>query len=510
MIADEGWEATADPDRGREAPGYTGVMSSSVDAVVIGSGPNGLAAAVTLARAGLAVRVYERNAAPGGGMRTAEVTLPGFRHDICSAVHPLALASGFFRRFGLEQRIAFVTPPASYGHPLDGGRAAIAYRDLDRTAEALGADGVAWRALLGPLARDADAVAQFTGSALMQFPRHPLVAARLGATALLQGGPWWDLPFRTEAPGALLTGAFAHATVSLPSVAGAAAGMTLATHAHARGWPVPVGGSQSIVSALVADLEAHGGELVTGAEITSLGDLPDSRVIVFDTHARAAARLGEDRLAPGYLRRIARFRGGNGVCKVDFALSGPVPWSDPGLSETATVHLGGPRAAIARAERDVARGRMPDDPYVLVSQPSLFDSSRAPAGKHVLWAYTHVPRGSADDRTEAVTRQIERFAPGFRDLVLASASRTAAEMERYNPNYLDGDIATGMPSFRQLVARPVLAADPWRMPGRGLYLASASAAPGPGVHGLGGYYAARSALRHEFGATRMPSLAPDA
>ncbi|WP_348789080.1 NAD(P)/FAD-dependent oxidoreductase [Leifsonia sp. NPDC080035] len=482
---------------------------TSVDAIVIGSGPNGLAAAVTLARAGLSVHVYERSAIPGGGLRTEEVTLPGFRHDMCSAVHPLAFASGFFRRFRLEERIPFVTPSASYGHPLDGGRAAIAYRDIDRTADALGVDGPAWRALLGPLAREADAVAQFTGSPVLRIPRHPLVAARFGLTAIAQGGPWWDLPFRTEEPGALLTGVFAHATVPLPSVAGAAAGLTLAAYAHARGWPIPVGGSQSIADALIADLTAHGGEVITGSDIASLGELPDARAILFDTHVDAAARLGEDRLPGGYLRKISRFRNGNGVFKIDFALSGPVPWSNPALGETATVHLGGDRAAIARSERTVARGRESDDPYLLVSQPTLFDDTRAPAGKHVLWAYTHVPRGSTSDRSEAVIAQIERFAPGFRDLILSTATKTAREMERFDPNYIGGDISAGMPSFGQLVARPVLSADPWRMPGRGLYLASSSAIPGPGVHGLAGYYAARSALRHEFGITRMPSLAPE-
>ncbi|MFK3672425.1 phytoene desaturase family protein [Leifsonia aquatica] len=481
---------------------------TAVDAVVVGSGPNGLAAAVTLARAGLAVRVYERNATVGGGMRTEEVTLPGFRHDICSAVHPLAFASGFFRQFGLDKRVQFATPTISYGHPLDDGRAALAYRDIERTIDALGPDGAAWRALIGPLARHADEVAQFTGSAVLRFPRHPLIAARLGVTALLQGGPWWDLPFRTDEPGALLAGAFAHTTVALPSVAGAAAGLTLLSYAHARGWPIPIGGSQSIADALVADLKVHGGEIVTGVNVTNLGDLPRARVVVFDTHVRAAAQLGQDRLTPGYLRRVSRFRDGNGVCKVDFALDGPVPWTNPSLNETATVHLGGTRSAVARSERDVARGRLGDDPYVLISQPSLFDASRAPAGKHVLWAYTHVPRGSSADCTEAVIRQIERFAPGFRDLILASTSRTADQIAQYNPNYVGGDISTGMPDFRQLIARPVFAPDPWRMPGRGLYLASASAAPGPGVHGLGGYYAARSALRHEFGLSSMPSLAP--
>lgn len=485
------------------------MSSTTPDAIVIGSGPNGLSAAVTLARAGLAVRVYERNATAGGGTRTEEVTLPGFRHDICSAVHPLAFASGFFRRFGIEERVPFVVPSASYAHPLDGGRAAVAYRDLNRTVDALGVDGPAWRRMLGPLVRNADAVAQFTGSQLFQVPRHPLVAARFGMTMLAQGGPWWDAFFRTEEPGALLTGVFAHSTLPLPSIAGAAAGLTLATYAHARGWPIPVGGSQAIADAMVADLIAHGGEVVTGSEVTSLAELPPARAILFDTGAEAAARLGEDRLPPSYLRRIAAFRNGNGVCKVDFALSGPVPWANAELTETATVHLGGTRAAVARSEREVAAGRHSDDPYVLVSQPSLFDSTRAPAGKHVLWAYTHVPSGSAADQTEAVIRQIERFAPGFRDVVLASSHKTAVEMAAYNPNYVGGDISAGAPNLRQLIARPVVSADPWRMPGRGLYLASAAAAPGPGVHGLVGYYAARSALRHEFGVRAMPSLAPD-
>jgi phytoene dehydrogenase-like protein len=485
-------------------------MSSDPDAIVIGSGPNGLAAAVTLARAGLAVRVYERNATAGGGMRTEPVTLEGFVHDICSAVHPLAFASGFFRKFGLTDRIPFAVPSASYGHPLDGGRAGIAYRDLDRTAESLGVDGPAWRRLLQPLVDHVDEVAQFTGSEILQVPRHPLVAARFGATMLAQGGPWWDAIFREEEAGALLTGVFAHSTLPLPSLAGAAAGLTLATYAHAGGWPVPIGGSQSIADALVADLVEHGGEVVTGTEITSLGELPPARAILFDTSAEAAARLGEDRLSPSYLRRISRFRTGNGVSKVDFALSGPVPWANPELGETATVHLGGSRAAVARSEREVAAGRHSDDPYVLVTQPSLFDPSRAPAGKHVLWAYTHVPRGSTIDQKEAIIRQVERFAPGFRDLILATASRTAADMEHYNPNYIGGDISSGAPNFRQLIVRPVISTEPWRMAGRGLYLASSAAAPGPGVHGLPGYYAARSALRHEFGVTRMPSLAPEA
>ncbi|MGO4592432.1 phytoene desaturase family protein [Leifsonia sp. 2TAF2] len=486
----------------------TSSSANRLDAVVIGSGPNGLSAAVTLARAGLSVRVHERNATIGGGLRTEELTLPGFRHDICSAVHPLAFASGFFRRFGLDKRVRFVVPTASYGNPLEGGRVAMAYLDLERTVDGLGVDGPAWRALLGPLVREADAVAQFTGSALLQVPRHPLVAARFGLSAFALGGPWWDIPFRTEAPGALLAGVFAHTTLPLPSVAGAAAGLTLATYAHARGWPIPVGGSQSIANAMVADIEAHGGEIVTDTPVDSLAELPESRIVVFDTHVKAAARLGEDRLAAGYLAKVSRFRDGNGVFKADFALSGPVPWTNPELFETGTVHLGGSQGEVARAEREVAAGRHSNPPYVLVSQPSLFDPTRAPAGKHVLWTYTHVPRGSTEDQTEAIIRRIEQFAPGFRDLIIGTSTMNAVQMEQHNPNYIGGDISAGAPDFGQLIARPVLSPDPWRMPGRGLYLASASAAPGPGVHGLGGYYAARSALRHEFGISRMPDLAP--
>jgi len=483
-------------------------MSSNPDVVVIGSGPNGLAAAVTLARAGVSVSVYERNTTPGGGARTEPITLEGFVHDICSAIHPLAFASPFFRKFKLADRIRFVVPPISYAQPLDRGRAAIAYKDLDRTAESLGADGPTWRRLLQPLVDHVDAVAQFTGSEILQFPQHPLIAARFGASMLTQGGPWWNGIFREERAPALLTGVFAHSNLPLPSLAGAAAGLTLATYAHAGGWPVPIGGSQSITNELIADVLDHGGEVVTGAHITSLGELPDARAILFDTSADAAARLGADRLSPRYLRRIRRFRPGNGVAKVDFALSGPVPWTNSELSGTATVHLGGRRAAVARSERLVTAGRYSDDPYVLVAQPSLFDASRAPTGKHVLWAYTHVPPGSTIDQSEAIIRQIERFAPGFRDLILATASRSASDMERYDPNYIGGDIASGAPTLRQIIARPVASTEPWRMPGRGLYLASSAAVPGPGVHGLCGYYAARSVLRHEFGVTRMPSLDP--
>jgi phytoene dehydrogenase-like protein len=479
----------------------------ALDAIVVGAGPNGLAAAVTLARAGLAVRVYEAEATVGGGARTAELTLPGFRHDVCSAVHPMALVSPFFRAFELERRVELRLPPASFGHPLDGGIAGIAYNDLERTADRLGRDGPAYARLLRPLARHADEVAEFTGSSLLRVPRHPLVAACFAAAALEQGTPLWNARFHDEVAPAMLTGVAAHAIRPLPSLPTAGAGLALTAHAHARGWPIPVGGSQAIVDALVDDLVAHGGEVLTDAAVDSLQALPRARAVLLDVTPRALARIAGDRVPARYLRALRRFRYGNAAAKVDFALSGPVPWADAELALAGTVHVGGTRAEMAAAELAVHRGRHAARPYVLVSQPSLVDSSRAPEGRHVLWAYTHVPAGSTLDPTESVTRQIERFAPGFRDVVLASSSMNAIEVHAHNANYIGGDIAAGAPSFPQLVRRPVLSPDPWRTPIQGVYLASSSTPPGPGVHGLAGWHAARSALRHEFGVHGVPDLA---
>ncbi len=486
-----------------------GRSMAELDAIVVGSGPNGLAAAVTLARAGLSVRVYEREATIGGGSRTAELTLPGFSHDVCSAVHPLALASGFFRRFGLERRIELVVPELSFGHPLDGGRAALAWRDLDRTVDGLGRDGAAYRRLMEPLVDRADQVAQFVLSSLLQVPRHPVTAVRFGLRALEQASAAAGARFHDDAAPALLAGVGAHAIQRMPSLAAAGTALSLTTYAHARGWPIPIGGSRRIVEALADDLRAHGGEILTSTEVRSLAELPSARAILADTTPRALSVLAADRLPDTYGRRLRRFRYGAGAAKVDFALSGPVPWANADLARAGTVHVGGTSAEIARSEAEVAAGRHPDDPYVLVAQPSVDDATRAPAGAHVLWAYTHVPAGSTLDPTEAVTRRIERFAPGFRDVVLAAHARTAVDLEAENPNYVGGDIAGGAPTFRQLLARPVLSTDPWRTPADGLYLCSSSTAPGPGVHGLSGYYAARSALRHEFGILSPPSLAPE-
>ncbi len=476
-----------------------GTAGDSVDVSIVGSGPNGMAAAVTMARAGLSVRVFERNDTIGGGSRTLELTEPGYLHDNCSAVHPMAFASAFFRRLELERRIELVTPEISYGHPLEGGRAGIAWLDLERTVEGLGVDGPAWRSLVGELSQAAQQIAQFSGSSVLQWPRYPAAIVKLGLRILEQGSPLWNARFRGDVAPAMLSGVFAHAIRPLPSLPAAAAGLVLASHAHARGWPIPVGGSQSIIGAMLADLRAHGGEVVTGAEIASLGDLPRSRAVLFDTSARGLVSIAGDELPTAYGRRLARFRYGNGVAKVDFALDAPVPWRNADLRRAGTVHVSGAQAELAESEADVTAGRHPRNPYVLASQPTIFDPSRAPAGRHVLWTYTHVPSGSTLDQTEAVTAQIERFAPGFRDTIIASASESAVQVERHNPNYVGGDISAGATSLGQLIARPTLSIDPWRTPVPGIYLCSSSTPPGPGVHGLAGYYAARSALRHEFG-----------
>lgn len=476
------------------------------DAIVVGAGPNGLAAAVVLARAGLKVRVLERNDTIGGGARTAELTLPGFLHDICSAVHPMGAVSGFFRRFELDRRIPMLTPDISYAHPLADGRAGIAHRSLADTVAGLGPDGRSYERLLGNLVARDDQLAQFSLSSLLQLPRHPATAALFGLAMLDQGMPWWNERWRTEEAPAMLAGVMAHAIRPMPTLAASAAGLALAVHAHARGWPLPQGGSQSIIDALAADVIAHGGEIETGVEVTSLDEVARAKAVVFDVSARAMAAIGGDRFPSWYSRALNKFQYGNAASKVDFALSEPVPWLNADVRRSPTVHLGGTREQVAAAERAVAQGRHAPDPFVLVVQQGVIDPTRAPEGKAALWAYTHVPRDSDIDQTEVITREIEKYAPGFRDTILASVSRTAKDLENYDPNYIGGDIATGAPSVKQLIARPIVDIDPWRTPEKGIYLGSSSTPPGPSVHGLGGAYAARSALRHEFGIRSLPHL----
>lgn len=475
------------------------------DAVVVGAGPNGLAAAVTLARAGLSVTLIEGDSQIGGGSASAELTLPGVVHDVCSAVHPMALASEFFRRFELQRRIELLVPEISYAHALGGSRAAIAYRDLERTAASLASDGVAWRRLFAPLVADGGtALAETIGSPLMPVPRHPVTFARLGMRALAQGSRLWNLAFETEEAAALLTGVFSHTIQRMPSLGSAAPGLTLAAFAHAGGWPIARGGSGAIVAAMAADLVAHGGRIETGTWVRSLSELPPARATLLDVTPRAFLQLAGSRVsAPN---RYRRFRYGNAAAKADFVLSEPVPWRNAELRSAVTVHVGGSRKELAAAEAAVAAGRHARHPFVLTAQPTLLDPDRAP-GRHVLWAYTHVPAGSIEDPTEAIARRIEEFAPGFRDTIVAGVGRSAQQQEELNPNDVAGDIASGAVNAAQLIARPTLGPRPWQTPVRGVYLCSASTYPGPGVHGLAGWNAARLALHTEFGIEREPDLA---
>ncbi|UWX97120.1 NAD(P)/FAD-dependent oxidoreductase [Arthrobacter zhaoxinii] len=477
------------------------------DVSVVGAGPNGLAAAVIMARAGLTVRVFETRSTVGGGSRTKELMEPGHLHDICSAVHPMALASPFFRSFGLDRRIDLVVPEISYASPLDGGRAALAYKDLDRTVDGLGRDGAAYRRLMEPLVNRSEAVTDLLMGSLLSIPRDPVALAAFGLAALDQGTPLWNRRFVEDAAPALLSGVAAHPVGKMPSLPSAGGGLMLGTLAHSVGWPIPVGGSQAIADAMADDLRAHGGEISTGHRITSLDEVADSRAVILDVSPSVLLELGGDRLPARYAKALERFRYGNAACKVDFILSGPVPWANPEMARTGTAHLGGTRAELAAAEDDVASGRHPRRPYVLLSQPSSFDPTRAPAGRHVLWSYCHVPAGSTVDMTEAVTAQIERFAPGFRDVVVDSRVTTAADLEQYNANYVGGDFGGGAVTLAQMLIRPVLSPKPWRTAVPGVYLSSASTPPGPGVHGMGGMHAARLALKDVFGLP-VPPLAP--
>lgn len=488
-----------------------------LDAVVVGSGPNGLAAAVTLARAGLRVQVLEARSTIGGGSRTLDLGLaPGIEHDLCSAVHPMAQASPFFRDFDLPARgVELAVPEASYAQPLDDEPAAIAWRDVERTADGLGADGPTWRRTMGALAVHSDLVVDLALGDKRSIPPsliqslHGLpVAALFGAMVGSQGTPLWDLPLRTERARALLMGVAAHAIGPLPSLAPAATGVLLGSLAHAAGWPVPVGGSQALVDSMVADLRDHGGEVLTDHRVRSWRDVPPARAVLLDTTAGAAAQILAHRLPSSLERQLRRFRHGDAAAKVDFVLSGPVPWRDAEVGQAGTQHLGGTRAQMARAEAQVQRGRMPEQPVTLVSDPSVADPSRIRDGLRPLWAYAHVPAGDTTDPTELVTAQIERFAPGFRDRVVASRGISAAEMDQHNPSLVGGDIAMGRVTMWRMIARPTPRWDPYRLTDSGWYLCSAATPPGPGVHGMSGWLAARRALAREFGITRAPSLSP--
>lgn len=478
------------------------------EANVIGSGPNALAAAVVLARAGVTVRVFEAKSTIGGGARSAELVEPGVRHDLCSAVHPGALSSPFFTAFGLADRVEFHFPELSYGQARPGRPALLAWRDLARTVAELGPDGPDWDRVFGPLVRRGAEVAELSMGSPLRAYRHLSTAIPFGVRAVRQWQPATALRLLRGRAADLLSGVEAHANHPLSALSTPLVGLALATQAHGVGWPIPVGGSQTIVDALTADLIAHGGTVTTDAAVTDLAVLPRADATLFGTSARAMLDLAGTEIPSGYRTALRRFRPGAGVGKVDYVLSAPVPWADPRLGESSTVHIGDSRAEMAAAEATVRNGRIPANPVVLASEPTRFDPDRAPEGRHVLWAYAHLPAGSDVDPTELITATIEGVAPGFRDTVLASRGLSPVEMEHHNPNYLGGDILGGDLSTWQVLARPLPLPDPWRVRGTHCYLASASAAPGPGVHGMAGFHAAHSALRHTFGVRDMPDLRP--
>lgn len=474
---------------------------SGCDAVVVGSGPNGLAAAITLARVGLRVCVIEANETAGGGVRSAALTLPGFVHDVCSAIHPFAVGSPFFQTLELEQfGLEWVYSPAPLAHPLDGGRAAMLERTLHDTGRTLGDDAAGWRRLMG------SAVAHFDGIVhdLLgppRVPRHPFTAADFGARAVLPSTLAGRLFFRGVAARALFAGIAAHANTPLTQPMTASIALVLGAMGHHVGWPFPRGGAARLTEALVECLRAHGGEIVLDTRIRTLADLPPARATLFDVTPRQFVDIAGAHLPARYRRRLERFVYGPAVVKVDYALDGPVPWQAEDCLRAATVHVGGSAPEIAQSEQEVARGCLSPRPYVLVAQHTLFDPSRAPVGRHTLWAYCHVPRAWKGDPNAAADRleaQLERFAPGFRDRVLHRSVLGPVEMERLNANHIGGSIDGGASITSQLITRPIAALDPYRTPLRGVYLCSSGTPPGPGVHGLCGYHAARSALWHSF------------
>jgi phytoene dehydrogenase-like protein len=466
-----------------------------LDAVVVGSGPNGLAAAVALAREGASVLVLEGSEEIGGGTRSAELTLPGFLHDVCSAVHPTGILSPFFRQLPLEKHgLVWIRPAASVAHPMDGAPAVMLYRSLARTQERLGRDAGAWARLVAPFLDSphellADAMAP------LRIPAHPIQMLRFGMRAAFSANRLARLLFREAPARALFAGCAAHSILPLTAPLSAALGVMFAITGHVEDWPVAAGGSRAIAQSLASYLQSLGGRVETGRRIERLDELPPSRVVLFDTSPEQLSRIAGDALPAGYRRRLGRYRYGPGVFKLDWALDGPIPWSDPACLEASTVHVGGTLEEIAASEGDMYRGRHSERPYLIVCQQSQFDPTRAPAGKHTGYAYCHVPHGSIVDMTDAIESQIERFAPGFRRRILARHAMSPAWLERHNPNYKGGAITGGVADAFQLFTRPVARLDPYSTPNPRLFLCSAATPPGGGVHGQCGFWAARSALR---------------
>jgi phytoene dehydrogenase-like protein len=473
------------------------VSLARYDAVIVGAGPNGLAAAIELARNGRTVLVREARDTVGGGCRSAELTLPGVTHDVCSAVHPLGRASPFFRELPLaEHGLEWIEPPIQVAHPFDDGSAALVRRSIEETAASLEPDGRAYARVIRPLAQDWELIVRGLLGPINPVAgmRHPVALGRFALLALL---PVTQLAraFRGKQARGLIAGCSAHSMLRLSQPISSGFGLALLASAHAVGWPIPRGGSQRLADALAGTLRDLGGEIETGHQVNRLDQLPAHRSVLFDLSPRQVLEIAGSRLGGLYAAQLRRYRYGPGSFKLDLTLNGPIPWRNPEVEQAAMVHLGGTLEEVAASERAVARGRVSERPFVLLSQPSLFDASRAPQGMHTVWAYCHLPNGSGLDLSERIERQIERFAPGFRERIIARHAMGPAQLEAYNPNNVGGDINAGLQSLTQFFTRPAVRWDPYTTPDPTLFICSASTPPGGGVHGLCGWHAARSALR---------------
>ena len=466
------------------------------DAVIVGGGPNGLAAAITLARAGRSVQVIEAKDTIGGGARTAELTLPGFKHDICSAIHPLGVGSPFFHDLPLDQfGLEWIFPPYAVAHPFDDGTAAVIQNSIEASAETLGEDAGAYTRLMIPLVSDWLKILTDLLGPLPLPPRYPLAVARFGVMALLPAATLARMLFRGPRARAVFSGMAAHSMLPLTAPVTASFGLMLSLLAHAIGWPMARTGSQAIVDAMAGYLKSMGGDVITGTPVSDIDELPGARAVLFDLTPRQIVDIAGSRLPERYKRGLGKYKYGAGVFKIDYALDGPIPWTAKECLRAGTVHIGGQAEEIAASEEAVWRGKHPERPFVLLTQQSMFDDTRAPRGKHTLWAYCHVPHGSTTDMTQAIEDQIDRFAPGFRDRIIERKSISAAEMEVYNPNYIGGDINGGAQTLSQFFTRPVARWNPYTTPAKGIYICSSSTPPGGGVHGMCGYHAARTALK---------------
>jgi phytoene dehydrogenase-like protein len=481
-------------------------MGDDYDAVVVGAGPNGLAAGITLAQAGLSVLLIEANEEIGGACRSEELTLPGFVHDSCSAIHPLAVASPFFKalpldRFGLK----WIQPEFPLAHPVNEGRCVVLHRGLAAQMAELGEDAPAYQRLMEPLVAHWEDITREVLQPLLHVPRKPIPLMRFGLQALRPATQLARSLFKTEAARALFGGLAAHSFVSLDRAATSAVGLVLGILGHAVGWPMAKGGAGTITAALAAYFRELGGRIVTNQRIKNIDDAPRSRALFLDLTARQVLAIAEHRLPARYCTALRNFRYGPAVFKVDYALSAAIPWKFPNCSKAGTIHLGGTLSEIQQAEQMASEGTVPARPFVLLAQHSLFDETRAPEGKHTAWAYCHVPHGCNVDMTNAIEDQIERFAPGFRDCVLARCARGAKMLEEGNANLVGGDINGGLADLRQTIARPVLSLQPYKTPLKGTYICSSSTPPGGGVHGMCGYNAAVLSLRNDFGVYRESS-----